>query len=336
MGRRPWQRALAGGLLFACSSAPATAAACGSNEAFSPCFEADALWFPLGRAPFATLSSARSFGEGRFALQLAASAIESPVTLVAPSQHPEGRDVPVVEFTSSATLGFAFGLLPRLDASVALPVVVHQAGTGVEGVTSQSGPPLRAQAIRDPRLSVAYALVEPPSDDGFAAGARLELTLPIGDSRALAGAASPTFAPGAAATFDFGRFALAADLSLRLRKAVRFGNVERGSELVTGLGFSAIVLARPLLSPALELSLRPNLAGAAPRDAARALDLPAEWLASVRLKPYGDDDRFTFIAGAGAALPLSSARLPGEERRSFAGVTAPSLRALALVRYESD
>lgn len=327
---------LGAGLLLGLLTRAATAAPCAASDPYSPCFEADALWLPLGPATFATLTSARSFGQGHFGVELGVSAVDDPVTLVAPSPHPEGRDVPVVDFTSGATLGVGFGLLPRLDANVALPFVVYQSGTGVEGVTSQSGPPLRAQAIRDPRLSITYALLEPPDDAGFAAGARLELTLPLGDSGALAGFASPTVAPGVAASFGAGRVTLAADASLRLREAVQLGNVQRGSELVAGLGFSVRLLARPLLAPAVELSLRPNLAGAAPRDPARAFDLPAEWLASLRLKPRGRDDRFTIIAGAGAGVPLSSARHPGQERAWFAGVTAPSFRALALVRYESD
>jgi hypothetical protein len=327
---------LGAGVLFGLLTTTATAAPCASSDPFSPCFEADALWLPLGPATFATLTPPRSFGQARFGVALGVSALRDPVVLVAPAPHPEGRDVPVVDFTSGATLGVGFGLLPRLDASVALPFVVYQSGTGVEGITSQNGPPIRAQAIRDPRLSVAYALVEPPDDSGFAAGARIELTLPLGDSAALAGAASPTLAPGVAASFGAGRFTLAADASLRLRRAVRFGNVERGSEIVAGVGFSARLFARPLLAPGVELSLRPSLVGAAPGDPARSSDLPAEWLASVRLKPCGQDDRVTIIAGGGAAVPLSSARHPGQEREWFAGVTAPSFRALAMVRYESD
>lgn len=317
-------------------SSTSAGAECGSNEPFSPCFDADALWMPLGPATFATLNSPRPTGEGRFGVELGASVVDEPATLIAPSPHPEGRDVPVVDFTSSVTLGAGFGLLPRLDAGVALPFVVYQSGSGVEGVTSQSGSPLRAQAVRDPRLSVAYALMDPSSDDGFAAGARLELTLPIGDSRAFAGSASPTLAPGVAASLDFGRFTLGADASFRFREAVRFGNVEKGSELVAGLGLSARLFRRPLLAPALELSVRPGFAGAAPGDPARSFELPAEWLASVRLKPCGRDDRFTLIAGGGGAIPLSSTRRPGEEREWFAGVTAPTFRAVALVRYESD
>jgi hypothetical protein len=334
---RPARRvALGVVLLLGSYPATATAAPCAEHDAFSACFDADALWLPVGPSSFATLMSPRSFGAGRFGLTLGASVVDDPVRLVAPSPHPEGRDVPVVDFTSGATLGVGFGLLPRLDAHVALPFVAYQSGTGVEGVTSQSGPPLRAQAMRDPRLSVVYALVQPLDDAGLAAGARLELTLPVGDSGALAGYASPTLAPGLAASFGAGRFTVATDASLRLREAVRFGSIERGSELAAGLGFSVRLFARPLLAPAVELSLRPNLAGSAPGDPARSFDLPAEWLVSVRLKPCGRDDRFTILAGAGAAVPLSNARHPGEKREWFAGVTAPTFRALSLVRYEAD
>lgn len=316
------------------ASQTAAAEPCATGEVFSPCFEADALWLPLGPATFATLSSARPFGERRFGLQLGASIVKSPVSLVAPSQHPAGREVPVVDLSSSATLTAGFGLMPRLDASLALPFVVYQSGTGVEGVTSQSGPPLRAQALRDPRASVAYALVDPAYDGVFAAGVRFELALPLGDAGALAGAAGPTLAPGIAAAFELDRFTFAADASLRLREAVRFGNVERGSELVTAFGLAVRVLDRPLLAPGIELSLRPNLAGAAPGDTAQAFDLPAEWLAQLRLKPCGEDDAWTIVAGGGAALPFSSVRIPDDEREWFGGVTAPTFRAVAFVRYE--
>lgn len=316
------------------SSQAAAAEPCAPDAPFSPCFEADPVWLPIGPATFATLSSPRSFGERHFGLELGASVVNNPVTLIAPSQHPAGREVPVIELSSSATFTAGFGLLPRLDANVALPFVVYQSGTGVEGVTSQSGPPVRAQALRDPRVSVAYALVDPAQDDVFAAAVRFELALPLGDAGALAGAASPTLAPGVAAAFDVGRFTFAADASLRLREAVRFGNVERGSEIVTGLGVAARLFLRPLLATGVEVSLRPNLAGTAPGDPARAFDLPAEWLASLRLKPCGEDGAWTIVAGSGAALPLSSARMPGGEREWFAGVTAPTIRALTFVRYE--
>src|SRR5687768_11981510 len=89
---------LAPGLLLGTSASAAMASPCGSSEAFSPCFDADALWVPLGPTMFATLTSPRSLGEGRFGAQLAATALDAPVILVAPSQHPEGREVPVVDF----------------------------------------------------------------------------------------------------------------------------------------------------------------------------------------------------------------------------------------------
>lgn len=306
------------------------------DEPVSPCFDADALILPLGAAKFATVPSPRALGEGRFAAVLGLGLARDPVTLIAPSPHPDGREVPVVDWTSSATLGFSFGVLPRLDAGVALPLAVYQTGTGVEGVTSQSAPPLRANAIRDPRVTIAYQYLGSNGESGFAAGARLELALPLGDSAALAGAASATFAPALAAEYELGRFTFAGDLGLRLRESVQFANVERGSEFALGLAASAVLLARPLLATGVELSLRPNLAGASPNDPHASVDLPAEWLVSLRLKPCGRDDRWSLLTAGGAAIPLSSARGADGHREYFAGVTAPSFRALAALRYRSE
>jgi hypothetical protein len=258
------------------------------------------------------------------------------VTLIAPSPHPDGREVPVVDWTSNATLGFSFGVARRLDAGVTLPLVFFQTGTGVEGVTSQSAPPIQANAVRDPRLTVAYQFLGSGDESGSAAGARLELALPLGDSAALAGAGSATLAPGLTAEHQLGRFTFATDLSLRLRKSVRFANVERGSELALGVAASVVVLDRPLLATGVELSLRPNLVGAASNDPHASVDLPAEWLVGARLKPCGSDDAWSLIAAAGAAIPLASARGADGKREYFAGVTAPSFRALAALRYESE
>jgi hypothetical protein len=309
---------------------------CGRDEPVSPCFDADALVLPLGAARFATVPSPRALGEGRFAAVLGAGLARDPVTLIAPSPHPDGREVPVVDWTSSATLGFSFGVLRRLDAGVALPLVVYQTGTGVEGVTSQSAPPIQANAVRDPRLTVAYQFLGSNAESGSAAGARLELALPLGDSAALAGAGSPTLAPGLTAEHQLGRFTFAGDLSLRLRRSVRFANVERGSEIALGVAASVVVLNRPLLATGAELSLRPNLVGAASNDPHATVDLPAEWLVGLRLKPCGRDDPWSLITAGGAAIPLSSARGADGQREYFAGVTAPSFRAIAALRYESD
>jgi hypothetical protein len=306
---------------------------CSLRATVSPCFDADAVWPAAGPSPFVTLPSPRALDDGTFALLAAAGVAVRPVTLVVPSPHPDGRVVPVLELTSTLTLAARYGLGRGIDLQAALPLVPYQSGTGAEGITSQQGEPVRAFTLRDPRVGFSSTLLGRGDRSSFVLGTRLDLTLPLGEAGALAGAPGPAVAPALAATWAAGRVELALDLSARLRRAVSFGSVRQGSELVTGLGASFVLLEKPVLALAVETFARPPLV-ARPVASGGDRSLPAEWLASARFRPTRAA-RWSVQAGAGAGLPLSRARPDGEPRAAL-GVTAPRFRALAVFRYELE
>jgi hypothetical protein len=305
---------------------------CAADASFSPCFDADPLWLGAARSEFASMPSPRALAEGELSTVLGLGFSHRPVILVAPSPHRYGREVPVVENTSTLTLGAHYGIGHGLDFGIALPFVPYQTGTGVEGVTSQHGEALTATALRDPRLEFAATLSGRRPDQNLAIGTRLALVLPLGAASAFAGAAGPTVAPGLGASLTLGRFTLAADFTLRFRKAVNFASTRQGSEagIAAGVAFD-VLKSSSELGVGLEGWLRPKLASAPPGAAADTLDLPAEWLGSVHFSPERVGP-WSFFAGAGSGLPLSRAAEPATPAETTLGVTAPKFRALLAVR----
>jgi hypothetical protein len=306
---------------------------CDAGATVSPCFDADALWVPTGATRFVTLPSARPLAAQSSTLLLAGGLALHPVLLHVPSPDPEGREVHVVSATTTLTLGVGFGLGRGFGFHVELPFVPYQKGTGVEGVTSQSAPPLGSAAVRDPRLGVAWTALGADPREAVALAARFELVPPLGNEELLAGTRGTTFAPGATLSFETDRLAVGLDAGLRLRSAVDFGTVRKGSEAIVGAGVATGVFSSPLVTLGVEAWLRPGLAGSPPGTAPDALDLPAEWLATSTFA-WDPEGPFSLAVAAGSGIPLSHGKAPSGERNSFAGVTAPSFRALAALRFD--
>ncbi len=323
-------------LLLAIVAGPARVRAepdpCDSSASVSPCFDADALWLPTGATHFATLPSARPLAEGAATLLLGAGLALEPAMLSAPSPDPEGREIHVVETTTTVTIGVGFGLGYGLGVTAELGFVPYQQGAGVEAVTAQQAPPLASAAVRDPRLSLSYTALGRNPDDPLAVSARLGLAPPFGDETLLAGAAGPTFVPALTLEAETGLFVFGADLGLRLRRAVDFGTVRKGSEGVFGAASAVRVLSSPELLFGIEAWLRPGLSGSPPGTDPDALDLPAEWLAST-VFAWDPKGPFSLTAAGGSGLPLSKGPTGSGESESFAGVTAPSFRALLALRF---
>ena len=328
----PRVRLLAALLFFASAEAGADPAACAAESRVSPCFDADPLWLPTAPGSFAWLPSPRSLPAKVLSALLGAGYARRPVVLVAPAPHPDGREVPVVENTSTLTLGARYGLGYGLDAGVVLPIVPYQNGTGAEGVTSQHGAGLAPATLRDPRLEFGATLLGRSPDAPLAIGTRLAIGLPLGASTALSGYAGLSVSPGVAAELRLARFTLAADAGVRLHGAVDFGNVSEGSEASFALGVAFEILRAPELGVGLEASLRPHLTSPPPGAAADTFDLPAEWLASVHFSP-APRAPFSVFFGAGSGLPLSYAAEPGTPREATLGVTSPAFRGVLAVRY---
>lgn len=303
---------------------------CASTASVSPCFDADVLWLPTGPANFVAFGSPRTLDAGKLMLVLGAGVARRPVTLLAPSPHPEGREVPVVDTTTTLTLGTRVGLGHGLDAGLALPLVPYQRGTGAEGVTAQQSDGLARPVLRDPRIGFGAMLLGRRAGSAFTLGTKLEFAMPFGNAAALAGAAGPTLAPTLAAEFIAGPVTFGSELGARLRQAVQFADVNAGSEAVVAAGGAVTLLREPMLAAGVEASMRPRLASRSPASRPGALDLPAEWLAHVRFEPAARAWSFSLAGGSG--LPLSRASARGDTESALA-VTAPSFRAVASASY---
>jgi hypothetical protein len=322
--------ALVGLDVFDGRAASAAPDPCATTASISPCFDADPWWIPTGPTPFAGVPSARALPANTLGLTLGTSLSIDPVVLVTPSPHPAGQEIDVVRATSTVTLAARYGLGRGVDVALAVPFVPYQTGASTESVTSQAGASLEPVALRDPRVGFAATLLGRAAKAPLLLGTHLDLALPLGTTRALAGAAGPTLAPGFTGELALGPLDAALDVGLRFTPAVALGTVREGSTAVIALGVSATVLERPALAFAVEASLRPSLVGppvGAPSD---ALDLPAEWLASVSLHPASD---WSVLLGAGSGLPLSRARSPGATSESVLAVTSPAFRGVLTARY---
>lgn len=324
---------LAGALFALCRPAPLAAEPdpCSPRATVSPCFDADPAWLQAGPSPFLTFASPRAVEQGVLHILAGGGIAHRPVMLVAPSPHPQGREVPAVELTSTLSLAARYGLGRRMDVTLALPLVPYQHGTGAEGVTSQQASSLRSTTIRDPRIGFLTTLVGAERAAPLAVGSRLELLLPLGEAGAFAGASGLTVAPAFAAEFTHGRFSFALDLGLRLRPAVSFGTVREGSEAVVALGAGVTLLQAPLLALTLETFARAGLATPPVGAPEGARNLPAEWLLGARFQ-LDPRSRWSVALGGGSGLPVSDLGADSVEG-AVLGVTAPTLRFIALFRY---
>ncbi|MEB2311571.1 MAG: hypothetical protein OZ928_06950 [Polyangiaceae bacterium] len=319
----------------------ARAVDCAPATGLSPCIDADGLWLAPDGARFLSLPSARGAPPGTLASGFALSFLSRPVTLRVSSPDPDGRTVPVVERLLDATILERYAVSRSVDVDVALPFALYQTGAGVEGVTSQSAPPIARTAARDPRLGAGYVLVEPaPHErDGVALKARLELSLPFGDRRALASEGAILAAPSLALESSLGPIHGSAMAGARLRRAVRFATAHHGSQALLALGGGFDVLPRALLSLELEAWMLPSLTSQADSlpSGARVeggLLVQAEWLASLRSRV---GDGLELSLGGGTALPLSSVRRVDtrgdRDTERFPAPGSPEYRLTFLVRY---
>lgn len=305
---------------------------CDPSATVSPCFDSDALYLPTGATHFSTLPSARPLAAFATTLLLGTGFALRPVLLSAPSPDPEGREIHVVNATTTVTFGVGFGLGHGLGVNAEFGFVPYQEGTGVEGVTAQTAPPLQSAAVRDPRISASFTLLGRSESEPVALAARVGIAPPLGDEALLAGSSGTTFIPGLVFEAEAERFVFGSDASLRLRRAVDFGTVRKGSEAVLGVGAAYAVSTSPHLGVGLEAWFRPGLAGKPEGAAQDALDFPAEWLASTTFA-WDPNGGFSLAAAGGTGLPLSKGPSSSGSIESFAGVTAPAFRALLALRF---
>jgi hypothetical protein len=340
---RPRLPILAGlaALSITTGAARARADTCDPPSGVSPCIDANSLWLAPGPAHFLAIAPAQPLERGAFAFGFGVSYLDRPLRLRAPSPDPDGRYINVVRYALDATVLLAYGVSSRFELTASRTSVLHQSGAGAEGYTSQNGPPIASTALRDQRLGAGYALIDDRAL-GFAAKARFELSLPVGDEQEFAGEASWVGAPSVALALTRGPLRLGSELGLRLRETTGFAGAPLGSQATIAFGAGVDVLDRELLSVLAEGFILPSLVGE-DRDlpdgtqVRDALHAPAEWQLSVRSVPA---PCLALQLGAGTALPLSSERRiapdGSEDTEHFAGITSARFRItlVARVRFE--
>jgi hypothetical protein len=319
----------------------AAAASCSPDTRQSTCFDSDALWIPAGASRFVGISSPRAPARGVLVVGADVTALRRPVVLSTRAPDPAGRDVPVVKDVIDVQLGAAYAPVRRVELSLVVPFAVARSGTGLAGVTSQSGPGI-GPAFRDLRLGAGYTLLDvtlPDAPVSVAVMPRMDVTLPTGDQDAFAGERGVVFAPRVAGGVTLGRFFVESELGARLRRTVEIGGARLGSEVTASLGIGFDAASHGWLSIGLESWLRASLESQDRGERAEVGSvqdgtlLPAEWMLSVQSR-FAD---FALRAGAGTAIPLSTEKRQddtgNESTTHLGGVTAPDFRAVFSLRY---
>jgi hypothetical protein len=323
--------AVAAALLTLAGSARAD---CDPASGISTCFDADNLWLTAGPGRFQSISPAVGAAESKLAFAAATTYLDRPILLNVPSPDPMGRDIPVVSSALNLDLSWVYSPRAGFELTLATPIGLHQSGSGAEGVTSQSAPPLARTTVHDLRLGAGMSLPIPKSMEraaGLAAKARLELSLPTGDEDAYASAGSPVAAPSLSLGVHRGALFAGAEVGARLRRSVPFASANVGSALLTSLGVGADLLSERWLALGLEALMLQSLAAQPEDDRTRDRVLvAAEWLGWVG-SSLGDP-ALALSLGGGTGIPLASEVRDGTMEH-FAGVTTPRFRFTLALRY---
>lgn len=320
---------------------------CDHEGGSSPCLDANALWLAAAPARLVSMPDALPLVARRVSSGLGLEYLSRPVVAKARSPAADGREVPLVRDAVVATWLWAFGIGLGTELSAALPLTLHQEGSGAQGLVTQRSEPLPATALRDPRLSVGTSFLDlPPRSLVLGVGpltGRFDLTLalPLGQTDRLAGNGSVTVAPRASTALRFAPGFVAASLGARWREPTGLAGARFGTAATVNVGIGVDLFGRELLTMSLEAWAAPEL-----RAQTRTLPdgssvgatlIPAEWLVSFRSMPLVRE-RLSLQLGAGTALPLSeerrydSAGTVTEER--FAGATAAAVRLVLMAKYE--
>lgn len=308
------------------------------NPHFSTCFDANALWIPAGRASFFSMPDTRVIVPGQFGFGAAAEILHQPVALRAASSDADGREIQVLESAVDASYFLAFGLVRNLEASMLASTRLYQSGAGAGSVASQSAPALSHNAVRDPRVGLAYSFDSALALRGFGLRLAVDLTLPLGARDPFANERSFVVMPHATLGYRYGALQFSAAFGARLRQAVDFGGVKFGNQ-----GFLAFGAAAALLPGWLALSaelfglpaLSDSRGNAASPLVSSARLFPAEWLVGAH-SALGQSGPWTLSIAGGGGIPLSSETREsssGPETSRFLGATAPDFRAVMSVRF---
>ena len=323
-------------------SRPAQASECESPAGLSPCFDANTLWLPAGRASFMSMPDTRLTAPAQLGFGVASELLHQPLLLRVASPDRDGRDVHVLDYAVDVSYFLSFGLARNLETSLLASLRAYQSGAGVGGIDSQSAPPLTHNAVRDPRAGISYSLDEALAVPGFGLRLGVELTLPLGDRTAFANERSFVVMPNATFGFRRGALQLSAALGTRLRQAVDFAGFKLGQQGFVAFGVALAVLEPGWLTVSAEaFGLPPfgdSRGSAASPLVSDARLFPAEWLLGVH-SSLGRRGPWTLSLAGGSGLPLSSETRDsssGPHTSHFVGMTTPDFRSLLVLRFAPE
>jgi hypothetical protein len=279
----------------------------------SPCINDDTLWPHAGPTQFVAVGSTETVNRGQIGFGLVADYLSRPIVFHIAA--PAGGGTPyAVDDQVNGTFLWSYGVTPRLELDLALPVTFAQTGAGLNPVTGGAG--LHDTAVRDLRFGFAYALAGPPRAsraDALQASfwglaGRLEVSAPSGDRGQFAGDATAVFIPSLSAEARSGPLYAGAELGARIRPPTQLLGARVGTQIMTSLGVGVDILPKGLLSGALEAWALETVVGQESvviqdsayvnRPSSTAL-VPSEWLLSARSAPFAQGDLAVQVGGGG-------------------------------------
>ncbi len=321
---------------LAIGTSPGVAQADCDNPTVVDCIGSDQLWLAPTLDRFFTVPRVAQTKTPGIDFAATFGYQRRPVVLSAPAPDPAGREVELVRDNVDLTLGIAAVVTRRVTAGLSAPFILFQTGAGRDAVSTQGSTSIATHAARDPRISGQWQFLDAKT---FDAAARMMLQLPLGDGRQLAGEGSIVFAPSVDAELTLGPIAIGGSLGARLRRRRYLGSTVVGNQLRIALGVSAALMEEDRLRVGVETYALPSLT-AQPEsrlpDGAQRADsqLPAEWLASLRVQPSADGP--ALLTAAGGALPLATQTVTRDGQSSttrFAALGMPALRVLLSLQF---
>jgi OOP family OmpA-OmpF porin len=306
----------------------ARATNCGA-PLLSTCIDDDNLWPHAGSAHFVSVGGADTVEVGQVGFGIATTYLSRPITITSPSPGPGGSLDYVVDNQVTTTFLWSYGMTPRLELDLILPVTLGQSGTGaspITGAASQNG--LSNTATRDIRFGFAYAIlkrdaVDPYAPDpatrgranGFGVAARFEMSAPSGDTGQFATNGTGVWLPGVSADFRQGGLVAGAEVGFRLRPTQEFAGGRIGNQAYIALGTAYDLLPNELFSVGVEAFMLATFAEQHSTAQSTLFGIestpdghyitPAEWMLSARTAPLFGGALQIQLAGGGA-IPFSS------------------------------
>jgi hypothetical protein len=288
----------------------------------SPCINDDPLWVHAGPSRFVAVASADTIATGQIGFGLVATYLSRPVVLHVPAPGGAGTDEYAVNDQANGTFLWAYGVSPRLELDLAMPLTFGQGGTGLAPISGGTG--LKDTAVRDMRFGFAYALL--PVGGAWGLATRLEVSAPTGDADQFAGERSSVFAPSLAGQWQAGRFFTGVEVGARLRPTTELLGARIGTQLVLAVGAGYDLLGqRDLLSVTVEAWALPTFAEQDDVQRVNGVDVltpngkhitPAEWQLSVRSAPLSRGD-LSLQASGGTEIPFGDTPILTEPRFRF-------------------